>query len=87
MIFNELDPNDFFGLKILKNGYNPDMVSNITKENSDAPDNKMCARKGRVGLRQSDTTQPTSWYLQDEVVLEEKKMNTIVKVKHLDDFT
>ena len=87
MIFSELEPNDFFGLKILKNGYNPDYLSNDKKENPGASPKKMGARFGRTNHKISDTTQPTSWFDQDVIVLEEKKMNTTVKVKYLDDFT
>ena len=36
MIFNELDGHDFFGLKILKNGYNPDYIANMSNEKKEA---------------------------------------------------
>lgn len=29
MLFNNLEHQDFFGLKILKNGFNPDLVKNV----------------------------------------------------------
>jgi len=70
MLFNDLEPQDFFGLKILKNGFNPEFAP-LNKESQDDDDkHKQLSNK----------------YLQDVIVLEEKKMNTIVKVKHLEDF-
>ena len=71
MLFNDLEPQDFFGLKILKNGFDPDEA----------------ARNAGAAAHAGGPTQPSNRYLQDVIVLEEKKMHATVKARYLDDFT
>lgn len=62
MLFHNLEDQDFFGFKILKNGFNPEI-----------------AQQNPVGIGSEKLTQPVCQYLQDVIVLEEKRYNTHVK--------
>ena len=70
MIFENLEPNDRFGLKILKNGF------------------KDHTHLSHIGQKQTDYEfkQEYNHYLQDVVVLEQKRMNTMMKEMYLEDF-
>ena len=73
MIYRDLNTCDYFGLKILKDGYNP-AYSTINE-------------KGGFHNEVIDKlTQPTNKYLQDILCFEQKELNTEFKFKHLHDF-
>lgn len=77
MIFQSLEPNDRYGLKILKNGYK-DIQRTPATQVGHSSTNKAA---------QNDFKSQCHHYLQDVVVLEQKQMNTVLKEKYLDDFT
>ena len=71
MLFDELRPEDHFGLKVLKNGYNPtNAFMNAAGEGDDEKQ-----QQHKLGH-----------YLKDVIILEAKEMNTIIKEKQLEDF-
>ena len=73
MIYRDLNNCDYFGLKILKDGYNQ-AYSTINE-------------KGGFHNEDLDRlTQPTIRYLQDILCFEQKELNTEFKLKHLHDF-
>jgi len=77
-IFNSLEADDYFGLKVLKNGFIQD-------------DNNYDHVNGGFVIshahQQGVHTQPSSQYVNDAIVLELKKMNTMVKNQYLDEVT
>lgn len=77
MLFNNLEDQDYFGLKILKNGYNPELVAmhgvGGQKQGNDKHNDKL--------------TIPVNQYQQDVIVLESKNFNSQVKAQYLEDFT
>lgn len=70
-IFNSLDANDYFGLKILVNGF-------IHDESADS-------YYMHHAHQQGTNAQSTQNFVSDAVILEAKEMNTTVKNQYLDD--
>jgi hypothetical protein len=77
MIFQSLEPNDRYGLKILKNGY---------KDIQHTPAAQVGPSSSSKST-QNEFKPQCQHYLQDVVVLEQKHMNTMMKEMYLDDFT
>lgn len=72
-IFNSLNANDYFGLKILVNGF-------IQDENDDSYFMHHAHQHG-------ENSQNPSNFVSDAIILEAKEMNTKVKNQYLDDIT
>ena len=85
-LFRELGPDDFFGLKVLKDGFNPALARGAFQDtgNVDIGDQRNVLI-GNV-KKEDNLSQEPRHYLQDVVVPEEKRMNAHVKIKYLDDF-
>ena len=62
LIFKDLDPEDHFGLKVLKDGFKTDQAF-------------VAYKKDDQHQREDKLTQDSRQYLEDIVQLEEKQMN------------